>query len=299
MRLIDHGGDMIFTMTPLAQTDWVQDKFWDKRGTEGIFGIQAAMRDNPHISEKEIDLALSGLTRDERLAIEFGNFVAFGGMFYDMFGDQHVRPTPTREEVDGFTAVVVGIDPGTTTGVVWCGFDNDETILVFDEMYPKGKYPDEIAAEIKRRNESWDIEPTYVIDPAARIKSGPNQEQFTTAYARAGVMAAEGQNARGPGITEVQRRLEHGPRLFISEECKNLRWEFSRYRRDPNSQDEWAAIKKNDHLLDALRYAVMSRTWGSPKVFSHRRSNYNDNPMFEPPWRGPTPTDNPPLGAFS
>jgi hypothetical protein len=216
-----------------------------------------------------------------------------------MFGDQHVRPTPTREEVDGFTAVVVGIDPGTTTGVVWCGFDNDETILVFDEMYPKGKYPDEIAAEIKRRNESWDIEPTYVIDPAARIKSGPNQEQFTTAYARAGVMAAEGQNARGPGITEVQRRLEHGPRLFISEECKNLRWEFSRYRRDPNSQDEWAAIKKNDHLLDALRYAVMSRTWGSPKVFSHRRSNYNDNPMFEPPWRGPTPTDNPPLGAFS
>jgi hypothetical protein len=167
----------------------------------------------------------------------------------------------------------------------------------------------DIAAEIKARNQGWGIDPAYVIDPAARIKAGPNQEQFTAAYAREGIFAAEGQNARGPGISEVKRRLQAtlraqngepaGSTLHVTENCEWLPWEFRRYRRDENVSDEWAAVKVDDHLLDALRYGVMAKTWVIPKI-APRRSNFNSsNPMVEPPWKGPTETSNPPLGAMS
>ena len=38
----------------------------------------------------------------------------------------------------------------------------------------------------------------------------------------------------------------------------------ARYRRDPSSSDEFAAVKKDDHLLDALRYVCLGRAWNAP-----------------------------------
>jgi hypothetical protein len=47
----------------------------------------------------------------------------------------------------------VGIDPGVARGgVVWCGFDRDNVMLVFDELYPEGKTVGEIAKEIRAKN---------------------------------------------------------------------------------------------------------------------------------------------------
>jgi hypothetical protein len=69
--------------------------------------------------------------------------------------------------------VYVGIDPGIARGgVVWCGFDRDNVMLVFDELYPEGKTVEEIALISGRRTAEWGIEPdVYVIDPSARNRS--------------------------------------------------------------------------------------------------------------------------------
>ena len=85
--------------------------------------------------------------------------------------------------------------------------------------------------------------------------------------------------------------------LVVSRDCTNLIWEFGRYRRDPNSQDEFASIKQDDHLLDALRYVCMARAWTAPKT-RHRQANYNPDPYHEPAYR-PDPQPTPPLGAYS
>ena len=300
MRLIDYGGDMVFSMTPLMETDWIEDKLWEQRGSDRVFGIQASMRDNPYLSEEEIDEALADLTAEERQAVEHGQFVSFAGKFYPEFTREvHVLvATPDISEMD----VVVAIDPGSRTGVVWVAFDADNTAVVFDEFFPDGMVVPDVAAEIKKRNEMWGIEPSFVIDPAARIRTGPSQEQFTTEYARHGIYCGSGQNERGPGIMEVKRRLQKKG-IFFTEGVPNVIWQMSRYRRDPNSQDDWAAVKQTQtirfDLLDAVRYAVMERTWTIPKTFRKARSNYNTDPMFEPPWTGPVPRDSPPLGAMS
>jgi phage terminase large subunit len=303
MRLVDYNGDEVFTMTPLFGMSWVHDDIWEKRTDPDITAIQVDIDENPHISEEAKKRILSGTyTKEELEARKSGAFVHFSGLFYPEFSDSsHVGATPSPERIKQQT-VVVGIDPGyRRTGVVFCAFDNDNACIVFDEMYPEQKTVEEVAAEIKLREKVWGIKPsTYVIDPAARSRNAINAEQIETEYLRAGIPCQHGQNARAPGILEVKRRLQHG-QLVIADRCPNLIWEFGRYRRDPKSSDEFDAVKVDDHLLDALRYALMSRVWGAPPIHQARQYRAAYNPHFQEPYRNEKfqPTNSPPLGDMS
>lgn len=95
------------------------------------------------------------------------------------------------------------------------------------------------------------------------------------------------QNAVLPGISRVKEYMkfypEHphpfdrdeegevkkgSPRLFITENCTNIIWEFSNYTwpKDPvgniNRESYENPRKLHDHALDAMRYAIM--TWAEP-----------------------------------
>lgn len=303
VRLRDYGGDMVFSMTPLLETEWVEDQIWDARGTKRVFAVRASMYDNPYLPTGDLEEELADLTDVERRAVVYGEFVSFAGRFYEEFTpEMHKRP-PIKPEYLQDMSVVCAIDPGSRTGVIWVAFDSDNVALAFDEFYPDGMVVPDIAREIKKRNEMWGIDPSYVIDPAARIRTGPGQEQFTTEFARHGIYCNSGQNERGPGIMEIKRRLQKAG-LFITEDCPNALHQMPRYRKDPKATDEWAAIRQTDRtrfdVIDALRYAVMERTWTLPKkTFRRRRSNYNSDPLREAPWRGPVSDVNPPLGINS
>jgi phage terminase large subunit len=77
-----------------------------------------------------------------------------------------------------------------------------------------------------------------------------------------GIFTSPGQNAVRPGINKVKERLRAG-RLRITQNCPVLISEFKKYRwstpkRSENDARE-APVKRDDHLLDALRYVVMNR----------------------------------------
>jgi hypothetical protein len=42
-------------------------------------------------------------------------------------------------------------------GVVWAGFDRDNRMLVFDELYPEGQTIQEIVADIRAKNAEWGL----------------------------------------------------------------------------------------------------------------------------------------------
>ncbi|NBT35694.1 MAG: hypothetical protein EBT03_09185, partial [Betaproteobacteria bacterium] len=76
-----------------------------------------------------------------------------------------------------------------------------------------------------------------------------------------------GQNAVRPGINKVKERLK-ADKLQITSDCPELIAEFKKYRwaspkRSENDARE-APVKRDDHLLDALRYVVMSRPLTPP-----------------------------------
>lgn len=272
-RLVSTNGDEIIGMTPLLGYSWVYEDIWERRNEPQITVVQADIEDNPWNSQEAIEDFLGELTDEERRARKSGEFVHFGGLFFDEFKDSlHVVTKPDLAKLKD-QEVVVGIDPGLRrTGVTWTAFDNDNAAVTFAEFYPKETVVPNIARAIKLKNQTFGIkEPVYVIDPSSRNRSGINADSLEAAYAREGIYCQWGQNDRPAGILELKRRFqahtkdgEPHPTLTISEDCPNLIWEIGRYRRDPHSKDEFAAIKMDDHLVDSLRYAVMSRAWHIP-----------------------------------
>jgi len=263
MRLGDYDGDFIMTMTPLFGLSWSYEEIYSRRDREpDITVITVDSLDNPHVNRDALEREFARMTKEERQARKEGKFVHFAGQFFPEFSlETHGCKPPSREHIQQ-QSVVVGIDPGLNrTGVVWVAFDNDNVALVFDELYPEQAIVEQIVESIRTVNRKWGIEPDYyVIDPSARNRATINAEAVQSAYMRAGIPTVQGQNDRAAGILEMKRRLQQNG-LVVSAACTNLAYEFERYRRDPNSQDEFAAIKKDDHLLDALRYALMSRPW--------------------------------------
>ena len=263
MRLGDYDGDFIMTMTPLFGLSWSYEEIYSRRDREpDITVITVDSLDNPHVNRDALEREFARMTKEERQARKEGRFVHFAGQFFPEFSlETHGCKPPSREHIQQ-QSVVVGIDPGLNrTGVVWVAFDNDNVALVFDELYPEQAIVEQIVENIRTVNRKWGIEPDYyVIDPSARNRATINAEAVQSAYMRAGIPTVQGQNDRAAGILEMKRRLQQNG-LVVSAACTNLAYEFERYRRDPNSQDEFAAIKKDDHLLDALRYALMSRPW--------------------------------------
>jgi phage terminase large subunit-like protein len=308
-RLVSTDGDEIIGMTPLLGLGtWVYDEIWERRHEPGITVVQMSIGDNPWNTKKAIEEFLAGRTDEERRAREKGEFVHFGGLFYDEFSDDlHVWPTEAKPEHVKGQDVVVGIDPGLRrTGITWTAFDNDNAALTFDEYYPSESVVPEICAEIRQRNEYWGCEdPLYIIDPSARNRSAINADAIEAAYMREGIYPQYGQNDRGAGIMEIKRRLqacdgqgEPHPTLVISPKCQNLIWEIGRYRRDTNSDDEWKAIKVDDHLVDSLRYAILHRTWYVSPLPAQKP--VYSTPEFQAPHAEEKfRQDVPPLGAFS
>lgn len=297
-RLLDRDGDMVLSMTPLMETDWVEAEIWDKRHDPNNFAIRASMLDNPYLDPTRVAQLLEKLTKEERRAIEHGEFVSFAGKFFDEFSDLHRISAPSREEIQAADDIVVAIDPGKQTAVLWIAFDRDNNATAFAELYPFDKTVDQIVPEIEEMNREWGIDdPIYVIDPNAVAKTGPARESYESAYIREGIVPRMGQNARGPTIMEIKRRLQSSPpSAYVSEDCPNLLWEIPRYRRDPGAQDEWMAVKKNDHAIDAWRYGLAERTWfipDDPKSPRETRSPFE----YQPPYEAHAPT--PPLGSFS
>ncbi len=262
-RLIDYGGDLTFSMTPLLGLSWVHEVVYERRNEDGVTVVTVDMDDNPHLDEKAKREYLENLSQEERDARKSGRFIHFGGTFFPEFGDDHIVAAPKPKDLEG-QDIVVGIDPGLNRpGITWTAFDNENSALVFDELIPAQMTPEAQSVLIKERNKLWGIDPAYVIDPSARNRATVNAEQLEAEYARAGIYCAPGQNDRASGILELKRRLQKGE-LVVSRDCRLLIWEFPRYRKAPDAPNEFDAVKHNDDLLDSLRYALMSRAWHLP-----------------------------------
>lgn len=284
-RVVAHGGDLLFTMTPIFGITWSYDQLWEKRGEEiakdvyygpDMGAVTVDITENPALGEKEIGLALEGLSDEEKAARKEGRFIALHGLIYNDFKrDKHVvRERPLPEHVN----VVVGIDPGlrNRTAVVWIYLDSDDKMVVFDEGYYEGMTAAQVCKVIQKANADRNIHPLYyVIDPAARNKEHSTGRSIQMEYADNGIVTIPGQHAVSAGINRVKERFQN-ERLFVQEHCIHLIDEIQKYRwkQPPRTGEDGrdAPVKKDDHLMDALRYAVMSRPY-LPEI--ERTSNEN------------------------
>lgn len=266
-RLIDFGGDEVFTMTPLQGMSWMFEDVWTPF-VEGRLShatvVTVDMDDNPHLDERTKVRVLAEYSEEERQARKSGLFVHFAGLVYGEFAsDVHV--VDALECVPEGVEVFGGIDPGIRhmAAVVLCYLDEDDCLVVFDELALQGHTISEVCKEIDLRLARWDVRPRWwVIDPASRNKSNQTGRSDQMEFADHGIFTSPGQNAVRAGINKVKERLRAN-KMFVTRDCPELISEFRKYRwSTPRRSDDDARekpIKRDDHLLDALRYVVMSR----------------------------------------
>lgn len=270
MRLIDYGGEELFALTPLSGMSWLYDDVyepWERGELQDGRVVVVDMDDNPHLDEIAKTRVLQGLSLEERQARKSGRFVHFAGLVYPQFSRaRHVIPTPQTLQIPPGAEVFAGIDPGVRhmAAVLFAYLDEDDHLVVFDEVALQGHTVAQVCKEIHARNVRWKVQPRwYVIDPAAKNKSHQTGRSDQQEFADHGIYTIPGQNSVSAGINRVKERID-ADRLHVMAHCSELRGEFKRYRWVSNSsrtEDDARErpVKRDDHLLDALRYIVMQR----------------------------------------
>lgn len=157
------------------------------------------------------------------------------------------------------------LDHGATnpTGVLWMAIDPDDKIYIYDEHYEAGKVVSHHAAEIKKRPGKFSDD---LIDPSCAAKSNSRNGQFYSVideYAEYGIHFRPADNAVLAGINRVNERFKNDT-LFAFKNCVNwkkeidgYKWQRLKHTSEKNEPD--APVKKNDHLMDPMRYGVASR----------------------------------------
>lgn len=136
------------------------------------------------------------------------------------------------------------------TAVLWGAHDKDaDVVYLYSEHYRGQAEPSVHAQAIKARGE-WI---KGVIDPASRGRSQVDGRRLIADYKDLGLHIVEAQNAVEAGIYAVWERLSGG-RIKVFKTLQSTLAEYRIYRRDEKGR----VVKQNDHLMDCLRYLVVS-----------------------------------------
>lgn len=233
--------------------------------------------DVPHLTEEMKKAILESIPQWQRASRTRGVPRLGAGMIYQVDEDDVVV---APFELPRHYRRSYGMDVGwNRTAAVWTAFDGDSgTAYVYDEYY-RGQAEPSVHAEAIKRRGLWI---PGAIDPASRGRSQIDGQKLFDLYTDLGLDIEKADNAREAGIYNVWEMLSQG-RLKIFRSCTNTMSEYRLYRRDEKGQ----VVKKNDHLMDALRYNVMT---GLARAIVEPAHGPDGMPWFhwvpEPVWSG-------------
>lgn len=250
-------GIIICTFTPLfGLSDVVMSFLPDgKLPVGGIdpnapykFVTQVSWEEVPHLDEKQKAEILATYSVHERAARSKGIPSLGAGAIYPYCEDEIVV---SPFAIPSFWPKVYGMDVGwNRTAAVFLAMNPDtRQVYVYSEHYQGAAEPIVHATAIKARGD-WLI---GAVDPASKGKSQVDGRQLFNLYEECGLLLEVADNSPEAGILKVGQMFIAG-QLKIFSTCTNLIEEYRVYRRDENGK----IVKKKDHALDALRYAIMT-----------------------------------------
>lgn len=203
----------------------------------------------PHLTREQKDALLKALLPHEISARSKGLPSIGSGAIYPI--SEHIFTTDPFKIPDHYSKWY-GLDVGFNfTAATFMAYSHEEDIMyVYAEYVGERCEPAVNAAAIRARSQGW---LRGVIDPASMGVSQSGGRSLLEQYERQGLSVDLANNSVEPGIYECYQRLGEG-RLVIFNTCVKTLAELRLYRRDRNGKP----VKKNDHLMDAMRYAVMT-----------------------------------------
>jgi len=206
--------------------------------------IQAGRADAPWLDEKTMADLLAATPPHLRDARKYGTPTIGSGSVYQLPLDSIVTDD---FKIPNYYRRMYAIDVGwNNTAVIFGAINPDDDCLYIYSEYKQGESRPEIHAVNIKSHGEW---MPGVIDPASRGRSQVDGMKLLQMYMECGLRLRPANNQVEAGITNVYQRLSAG-KLKIFKSCKMIQREYLTYSRDLNGK----IIKKDDHLLDALRY---------------------------------------------
>lgn len=211
------------------------------------YTVTAGWDDVPHLDEATKRELLDSTPPHLRKARSKGIPSLGSGAIYPVEWEQVIC---TPFVIPAFWRRAFGMDVGwNRTAAIWLAEDPaDRSLVAYAEHY-RGQAVPLIHGEAVKARGPWI---PGAIDPASRGRSQQDGEQLFATYTGMGLDLTPADNGVDAGIYEVWQRLETGRLRFFST-LQATASEYRLYRRDEHGR----IVKKNDHLMDALRYAVV------------------------------------------
>lgn len=210
--------------------------------------VQATWDDVPHLTEATKAQMLDAMQPHMREARTKGIPVLGAGVIYPVPEDV-VLCDPF--EIPDYWARAYALDVGwNRTAAIWGAWDrHSDIVYLYSEHYMGQAAPAIHADAVKQRGEwIWGA-----IDPASAGSSQKDGQSLRQEYQRLGLNLVDADNTVEAGIHACYQRMVSG-RLKVFRTCRNWLSEFRIYRRNEDGK----IIKELDHLMDAMRYLIMT-----------------------------------------
>jgi len=253
-RLRVPGAKLLATCNPEGPGHWLKKDFIDNEKLD-LISWDFTLDDNPALDEKykeQLKASYYGMWYNRYI---LGQWALAHGAIYDCYDRDNEYSKPIAHNPDYY---IVGVDYGTTnaTAAVLCAISHNRwpQIAVVDEYYydctrsGRSKSDAELVADIANFCGTYHVTSIYVDPAAASLRVAMQQRDLPVLQADNDVLT---------GIKIVSKFLS-AKQLVISSSCKNLKEQLQSYAWDPSAAQHGIdkPIKKNDHAVDALRYAI-------------------------------------------
>lgn len=279
--LTDRKGQGDFTLTGIEEM-WIFDRFEADGSDPEVpifpvaerFSIKATMLDNPHLTDDAIALFVADLTEDEKQCRIHGHPMELTGLIYKEFHfDRHFLSAipegwrdwhlPPKEYI---MYVRIDTHPVTSHAVSFFAVGPSEIPIQCYEIW----YPCDAEMLAKLIKDYLALTGCFLggikVEPAAWIK-----DASTRTVSIAKTLAANGLYIRpaskdlNAGILAVRAALRNNKILFTPN-CRRTRWEFARYRYDPETGKP---VDENDHFMENLYRLIIDK----PRFFNPDRAD--------------------------
>lgn len=258
------GAKLWFSCNPGSPQHWFYTEWIQRNKERNALYLHFEMADNPGLSQKTLEryqAMFSGVFYDRYIR---GLWVVAEGLVYPMFA----KEVNVMNETGGAGKYYISCDYGTQNPTVFCLWRMDKGRAVMEkEYYHSGratnrqKTDEEYYQDLERFADGYNVE-RIVIDPSAA--------SFSECIRRHGKFAVwKANNDVLDGIRLTAACIKSG-RIKFHESCTHAFDEFGLYSWDKDAAED-KVIKENDHVLDAVRYFVMTVL---------RREIAVENPMY-------------------
>lgn len=252
-------GQLIFVVTPEGKNHWIYQRFHMHSHEPDVKILYFHYTSNPFVDENYIKLAedRKKYDYDNYLRLTLGRWADVGGLIYNHWD--------IKVSDKGYNRFIMGLDFGYTnpSAMVLMG-EYDGEYYVIDELKESHLTNNQFIMKILKLLKNRGLSPANINSVHGDSAEPDRIEEF----AEYGFNIYPAQKSILAGLNTVR-----STKLHIADNCTNTIEEIKgySYKKDKNGNSLEEPLTVNDHLMDALRYALVGeRGFISPQRYMNR-----------------------------